>query len=455
MAQTFNENIELQTLACLFKDGSLYPIVEDILEKKAFGWKPFGLVYQSIKDIVDSDLYPDVETVSTDLDRKGMLGAISIASNGLVGKEALDFMKSMDVNVDNLESYAFQTQELHASRQIIALADDMKKGVESGKRPIEILSDMDLKSGKIAAFVGAQSKNTRTAKDVATSSVEQFEDASNGKSRYISTGLSAWDDFTNGLFPQRLYMVAARTNEGKSALVQNLINNIAIENNIMVKLFSLEMSAEEIHNRLVQIRTGISPLRIEQGKLRDNEIEPYKEATKIISNAPIIYDDSSELSLALLRTKIRKAKASGVKVVFVDQLEQLTISGAGDSQPEYIKINYISYRLKAFSREMDIPIVVVHQMNRSGESNQADKDADPTLAQIAQAGEKACDAILLIKNNKSGASFYWGKNRQGRKGKREVQWNGERILFSDIPGTSEFPEFVQAVQEELIIANNA
>ena len=443
MAQTYNENIELQTLACLFKDGSLYPIVEDILEKKAFGWKPFGLVFQSIKDIVDSDLYPDVETVSTDLDRKGMLDAVSISSSGLRGKDALVFMKGMDVNVEQLESYAYQVLELRANRQILSLAEDMKSGVESGKRPIEILSDMDLKSGKIAAFVGAQSKNTRNAKDVAMASVEQFEDASNGNSKYISTGLSAWNDFTNGLYPQRLYMIAARTNEGKSALVQNLINNIAIEDGIMVKLFSLEMSAEEIHNRLVQIRTGISPLRIETGKLRDSEIEPYKEATKIISNSPIIYDDSSELSLALLRTKIRKAKANGVRVVFIDQLEQLSIGGSGDSQPEYIKINYISYRLKAFSREMDIPVVVVHQMNRSGEGSQGDKEVDPLLSQISQAGEKACDAILLIKNNKSGAYFYWGKNRQGRKGRREVNWNGERILFSDIPGSSEFPEFVQ------------
>ena len=444
MAQTYNENIELQTLACLFKDGSLYPIVEDILERKAFGWKPFGIVYQSIKDVVDSDLYPDTETVSTDLDRKGLLNAISIASNGLKGKDALDFMRHLEVNVEQIESYAYQVQELHANRQLVSLAEEILKSVESGNRPIETLSNIDLKTGKISAFVGAQSKNTRSSKDVAQSSVDQFEDASNGKSRYISTGLSAWDDFTNGLFPQRLYMVAARTNEGKSALVQNLINNIAIENGIMIKLFSLEMSAEEIHNRLVQIRTGISPLRIETGKLKDAEIEPYKEATRIISNAPIIYDDSSELSLALLRTKIRKAKAAGVRVVFIDQLEQLTISGAGDSQPEYIKINYISYRLKAFSREMDIPVVVVHQMNRSGENNQnTDKDADPTLSQIAQAGEKACDAILLIKNNKNGASFYWGKNRQGRKGKREINWNGERILFSDIPGTTEFPEFIQ------------
>lgn len=441
MAQTYNENIELCVLACIFKDGSLFPIVEDILERKAFGWRPFGIVFQSIKDIVDSDLFPDVETVATDLERKGFLEGISIASNGIKGKNALYHMKGMDVSVLTIESYAFQVQELYALRQLNELHEYIQSSVESGKkRPIEILSEIDLKTGKIAAFVGAQSKNTRNAKDVAQSSVEQFEQASNGKSRYISTYLSAWDDYTNGLYPQRLYMIAARTNEGKSALVQNLIKNISIDNKIKIKLFSLEMSAEEINNRLVQTITGISPLSIETGRLKDSELEPYKEAIKRISESPIVYDDSSELNLALLRTKIRKAVADGAKVILIDQLEQLSISGSGDSQPEYIKINYITYRLKAFSREMDVPVVIVHQMNRGIESGEnRNREIDPQTSDLAQAGEKACDAILMIRNKKGDAWFHWTKNRQGRTGKRQVRWDGSHILFTDIAGMSEFP----------------
>ncbi len=445
MAQTFNENIELKTISCLFKDGSLFPIVEDILDKKTFGWKPFGIIFQSIKDVIDADLYPDIETVTTNLDQKNLLESITIQSNGLKGREALEFIKAADVSVDALESYAFQVLQLRGNRQLLTLSNSIKQNVESGKTPIEVLSQIDLETGKIAAFVGAQSKNTRTAKDVAQSSVEQFEDASNGKSRYIKTHLNAWDDFTNGLYPQRLYMIAGRTNEGKSALAQDILKNISIDNNIKVKLFSLEMSAEEINNRLVQILTGVSPLKIENGKLNDSELESYKEAIKKIAQSPIVYDDSSELNLALLRTKIRKAQADGAKVIIIDQLEQLNIGGTGDTQPEYIKMNYITYRLKAYAREMDIPIIILHQMNRSGE-NQKDleKDYDPILAQISQGGEKACDAILMIKNKNGDACFYWNKNRQGRKGKRDVNWDGTHILFSDIGSTStNKPEFVQ------------
>ena len=452
MAQTFNENIELQTLACLFKDGSLYPIVEDILERKAFGWKPFGIIFQSIKDIVDSDLYPDTETIATDLERKSLLQKITIMSNGLQGKDALNYIKKLDTNVDQFESYAYQVQELYANRQLLSLSEDMKKAVESGKRPIEILSDMDLKSGKIAVFVGAQSKNTRTSKDVAESNLQQLSDATEGKSIYISTGLSSWDDFTGGIAP-RFYMIAAEQNEGKSSLVLNLIRNIAIHPPIRVmnfektkvKLFTFESSAEEIQNKLIQLETGISQIRIEKGNLSDEELLKYKDALMEIAESPILYDDSSELTLPLLRTKIRKACAEGAEIIFIDQLEQLFIGGSGDLQPEHIRLNYITYRIKAYQREQNIPIILVHQRKKTQEGYGKPQDnnlRDAELNDLNQAGGKAPDAVLMLRTKKEPA-FFWVKNRQGKRGKVSVGWDGSRILFFDLDGNSEFPEFVQ------------
>ena len=79
----FSENIELSVLSCLLKDGSLYPMVEDILDPSSFGWKPFGIIYKSIQDIINGDLYPDTLTVRTDLEREGLLQAIVIPSNGI------------------------------------------------------------------------------------------------------------------------------------------------------------------------------------------------------------------------------------------------------------------------------------------------------------------------------------------------------------------------------------
>jgi len=430
--------------------------VEDMFEKKTFGFRSFGIIFQAIKEAVDSDLYPDIETVTTILDQRSLLDSVRIELNGLQGREALEFIRDVDVNVDALESYAFQILHLRANRQLLTIAKEIQDAVELGNTPIEILSKIDVETGKIAAYVGAQSKNTRTAKDVAQSNVEQLEDTINGKSSYISTYLKFWDDFVGGLFP-RLYMIAAEQNEGKSSLVLNLIRNIAIQPPCLVKeyakrkikLFTFESSAEEINNKLVQMMTGISQLRIEKGQMSESELVLYKNALKEIADSPILYDDSPELTLPLLRTKIRKAVAEGAEAIFIDQLEQILIGGGGDIQQEHIRLNYITYRIKAYQRESNIPIVLVHQRKKAVESQstsysqQEDRLREPELNDLNQAGGKAPDAVAMIRTKKAPAIF-WVKNRQGAKGKRSVNWDGSRILFSDISEDSIRPEFVQA-----------
>lgn len=446
MAQTFNENVEASVLSIIFKDGSLYSVVEDILTHNSFGWKPFGIVYQSIQRIVKNDGYPDIVSVATDLENRGWLDTISIMSAGVSGMEALQYLKNKDVDANALETYAYQVQQLQAYREIIALADNMKRWTESKDPmpPSEILAKVDFETGKIATFTGTKSGALRNSKDVARASHEQFEKAANGEAAYIPTGIDAWDDFTSGLFHGRLYMISAASNDGKSSLALNIVNNLSVENGRKVFLLTLESGAEEINNKLIQIRTGIPSLRIEKGSIRDDEKAAYRKAVKDISDAPIVYDDSSELILPILRTKIRKAVADGAEVVIIDQLEQLLIGGGGDTQAEYIRINYMAYRVKAYAREMDVPIILIHQMNRSADSGvNRGKFVDVSLADLAQAGEKPCDAVLMIRHKKINQKiiesyFVWAKNRQGAKGMRQVDFKAERLLFKDIEGKSEF-----------------
>jgi replicative DNA helicase len=345
---------------------------------------------------------------------------------------------------------------MYADRKLIALADDIKRWIESRDRltPSEILAKVDFETGKIATFTGAKSNALKNARDVAKESYEQFEKTANGENVYIPSGIDAIDDFTNGFFRGRLYMFSAASNDGKSSLALDIVNNLAVDNGRKVFLLTLESSAQEIHNKLIQIRTGIPSLRIEKASIRDEEQEKFRKAYKDISDAPIIYDDSSELILPILRTKIRKAVADGAELVIIDQLEQLLIGGGGDTQAEHIRINYIAYRVKAYAREMNVPIILIHQMNRSADSGQnRGKFVDVTLADLAQAGEKPCDAVLMIRHKKMNQKiiesyFIWVKNRQGKKGQRQVEFVGERLLFKDIEGKSEFKPH-DGMQEEL------
>lgn len=448
MATTYNENIEASVLACLIKNATNYAIIEDLLDKQSFGLPAFSQIFSAIKFCVESDIYPDYIVIETELDRRGVLDSITIPSNGLRGKEAIRYLKALDVDENHLESYAIQVSEMKAARQLTTLSDKVKMMVDEGKRPYDILSEIDTETGKIGAFIGVQSKNNRTSKEVALSNVQQLEDTLGGKSRYISTGLKSWDSFTGGLFPSRVYMVAARSNEGKTSLSLNIALHVAGEEGKSVKIFTFESSAEEVQNKMIQIKTGISAIRIEKGELSPEEIGVYKKALEEISRLPISYDDSSELTLPLLRTKIRKAVADGAELIIIDQLEQVLIGGNGDSQPEYIKINYIAYRIKAFAREMDTRIILIHQLNRKGEgSENRNKIVDPVLSDLAQAGEKAPDVVMMIRTSYEPALFCV-KNRQGPKGKQSINWEGYKMKFSDFDYKNTKPEFVQSELQE-------
>jgi replicative DNA helicase len=451
MSATFNENVEMSLLSCLFKDGSLFPVVEDVLEKKMFGSPILGAIYQSIVDVVSNDLYPDSVTVLTDIDRRGILDQIIISSIGVSGKKALDFIGSMDVKKENIESYAYQISDLYANRQLLQLAKDIEDYVANGKPPIENLSHIDLQTGKISGYIGSQTKSIRNAKDVAEKSVELFQEALDGKDLYISTNLKAWDDFTGGLFPGRLYMISAYSNDGKTSLALDIIKNIAIDKKIKTFLATFESGAEEIHNKFVQIMTGISTLNIEKGKLLPDEKLPFSDATKKISSSPIIYEDSSGLSIALLRTKVRKACSEGAKLVVIDQLEQLTIH-ASENMPEHIRLNYMSYRVKAIARENGIPIILLHQTNKSADSGvNRGKNVDPQIQDVTSGGATACNGIVIIRHKREKqkileTALHWVKNREGMKGMRKVKFEGNKILFRDLTKeemNSDEPEFTK------------
>lgn len=452
MATTFNENIEAQVISCLLKDGSLYYSVEDVLEKDAFAWKPYGIIFQSIRDVVDADLFPDIETITADLDRKDKLQSVMVFGGTLRGREALEHLKSLDANPDAIESYSIQVNDFYGNRQLLKLSDDIERYVRDGKRPVETVGMTDLETGRISSYVGATSKNIRTSKEVSISNIEQLEKTRKGESRYIPSGFDFWDYYFGGIAP-RLYMIAAEQNEGKSTLVINLIHNTAIKSpkeNLpfvprKVQLFTFESSGEEINNKLAQLLTGIDQIRIEKGELSDSEIVEYASAMNKIGNAKIMYDDSPEISLPLLHTKIRKAVANGAEIIFIDQLEQISLPGSGDfNQQEHIKLNYITYKLKAYQREQDVPIIVVHQRKKVEEKNQKGETVlrDPELNSLNQAGGKAPDGVLMLRT-KADPSVFCVKNRQGRKGARKIGWNPSRLKFYDIPQGGNAPEFAQ------------
>jgi replicative DNA helicase len=467
--QHFNEKVEIAPIACLIKNPSLLAVVEDILTRKTFGWGAFGDIYHTIKTLNSRDVIPDKFTLTTELELLEILDTITIPSNGLRGRKALEYIENFpDVDENYIEAYAYQAQKVQASRDLVSALTSAVSKIEENADPLAVLAQLDIDSGKVAMMLGSRSNSLKEAKSVAVQVLDDYTATANGELPYIKTGIKAWDDFTNGLAKGRLYIVSAVSNDGKSSLVQNILYNISVKSPVDGRplqkgcLISMEASAQDVFRKLIQRITGISTLRIESGDLSEQEESSMAEAVALIGRSPVIFDDSSELILALVRTKIRQAVEQGAKYIIIDQLEQILLGGGGDTQAEHIKINFISYRLKAFARESDVPIILVHQMNRGIDSgDNRGKDKDPQIQDLAQAGEKAADAILMLRHKKQKqtilqSAFWWVKNRQGKKGFREVKFNGERILFEDLPEQPEnVPEFLQPELEEREKYDNA
>jgi replicative DNA helicase len=221
-----------------------------------------------------------------------------------------------------------------------------------------------------------------------------------------------------------------------------LAYRLSILGNTKVTYFTFESESTDVTNKMIQIMTGVSTKKIDKGILTEEEKEKYYSAAKKLKESKnLIMDDSSEVLLPSLRSKIRKAVESGSKLIIIDQLEQILVGGGGDStQQEYIKINYLSYRIKAFAKEFNVPIILVHQMNRSIEAGgNRGKDNKPQASDLAQAGEKAPNAILMVSRFENKTYFDWVKNRDyGDMGRREVNFVIDNLWYEDIDGLSEF-----------------
>ena len=148
MKQFYNEELELSSLSCLLKNGSLFPIVEDTLSKKSYANNQFAIIFESIKSLYSNETLPDIVTVSADLERRGFLDALNIG--GRRGRDALEYIYSKEVNVDNLESYANQINQDYASRQLLSTFETAIKKMKDGRQlPIEVSSYVDIEMGKI------------------------------------------------------------------------------------------------------------------------------------------------------------------------------------------------------------------------------------------------------------------------------------------------------------------
>ena len=252
----------------------------------------------------------------------------------------------------------------------------------------------------------------------------------------VPTGFKKFDEKLGGLSPSNLIIGAARPGMGKTALILNMIENIAIKAQRPVGFFSLEMSRSEIMDRLLSGITDVPIIRLRNGDLTEQEILLLKERVEKVKESPLIVDDAPYQTIATLGAKaIQMKNKYDIQAIFIDYL-QLISDMRGNASNRYMEITEISRRLKCLAKQLDIPVVCLSQLSRSVEQR---ADKTPQLSDLRDSGAIEQDADIVFFIHRKGyydpydltCKIIIAKNRHGQQGEVKVTFNKMCCRFEE------------------------
>ena len=435
----YSSDMEESVLSCVLKDGSLYSILKDICNDKDFWFQPYAYLWHSFQKLYEKNSNIDIITAQDELQRNKNFDIFTTFDGKISGYDALVYIRDKeDIVLENYETYARQIKDDSGKRKIQEVANKALGWINQGNDSNNVLTNMEAELGKISAYVGTNIKTITNITDAIDLTVQETEMASKQNRKYIETGIFGLDEKIGGLFPGQLITIAARQGMGKSSLALSIAMNVAIFNKWKkrVGIFTLEMSNSEYINRMISAVTGINSLRLKMGKIHDDEWNKYWDAVKIIKESGNIFiDDTSNITMPMIRNKLRKMKESGISVAIIDQLG--LIADRYPNEQEYVRVDRLSYMLKNMAREFDISVINIQQMNRSIESIQREKHKEPRTSDLAQAGESSPNLILMITHETEqkvikSSKIWVVKNRDGATGCVNVKFEAEKTWFRDL-----------------------
>jgi len=271
--------------------------------------------------------------------------------------------------------------------------------------------------------------------------LEEIEKASQQKGAVtgLPTGFIDLDFRTAGFQPSDLILIAARPSMGKTAFVLNIAQNICFRENLSAAVFSLEMSKEQLINRMFALEAKVDSQAMRTGNLADADWEKLVEAAGIIGNSRLIIDDTPGITLNELRSKCRKYKLEhGLDIIIIDYLQLMSGPGRGESRQQ--EVSDISRGLKALARELDVPVVALSQLSRAVEQR---PDHRPMLSDLRESGaiEQDADLVMFIyrddyynheTDEKNVSEIIIAKQRRGPIGTIKLAWLPQYTKFANL-----------------------
>jgi len=422
---------ERSVLGAIILDRDEIGQVVQIIGRDAFFSADHQIIFDAVVDLYDQNKPLDLVLLREELTRRGQLDQVGGVSYLVTVVESVP-------DSSNAVYYAGIVRDLSLLRMLIAASSQIvSRAYQSREDPEELLEDAERLIFEITGM--KISGQAIVLKELLQHTFKQIEQYDGTRVTGLTTSFPKLDDMLGGLQRGDMIVLAARPSMGKSALALNIAEHIAVDSHLPVAFFSVEMSAQQLAQRILCSYGKIDSQKLRRGSLNAQEHQDLAQAAQDLESAPLYIDDSPGLSVLQLRAKARRLKLKhDIKCIIVDYLQLLSSSFGSGRRPEnrQQEIAEMSRGLKALARELDIPVIAISQLNRAPEQREGGK---PRMSDLRESGaiEQDADVVLLLHREsvynehapEEQAELDIAKQRNGPTGKVQLNWNAACTRF--------------------------
>lgn len=435
-----NIEIEKNILGSLMLEKDAITTVIDILHPSTFYDPANRDVFIAILDLFTNNCPIDINTVINQLKKNDKLDSVG-------GAYYVYSLTERVISTINLEYHTYLITEYAIKRELISIGGELQR--QAYDNTIDVFNLLNTAENKL--FNLSANNLKRNYCDIKTLLNQEIKNIKNRKEAKtgitgIPSGFKDLDFITSGWQKSDLIIVAARPGMGKTAFMLSLLRNAAIDNDIPVAIFSLEMSSSQLIMRIMSAETEIESDKFRKGLMEGYEIQQMITKTERLSQSKIFVDDTPALSIFELRTKCRKLKLQhNIQMVIVDYLQLLTFNNHKNTFNREQEIAYISRSLKSLAKELDIPIITPSQLSRAVEVRGGDKR--PMLSDLRESGaiEQDADIVMFLyrpeyygiteddlgNDIKGLTEIIIAKHRNGPLNTAKIKFIGKYVKFTD------------------------
>ncbi len=433
------QNIEAEQslLGSLMIDADAIYRIADFLNARDFYKKSHHDIYEAITELFNRKDAIDLLSVSTRLQEKKLLEEIG-------GKSYLTTLVNSVPTASHVVDYANIVRRKRVLRDLINSGQEISISAYDEKKDVDILLD-EAEKRIFSITHNSFQKNFIPIKETLEDAFGRIEKLSNeeGKARGVPTGFFDLDNILSGLQNSDLIILAARPSMGKSGFASNIAKNVALNNNTPVGIFSLEMSVDQIVDRLIADISGINLWKLRTGNLKkqgeNNDFTKIRESFENLANAPIYIDDASSFNVMQMRTMARRLQAEkGLGLIIIDYLQLMQPRSQSPSMVQ--QMTEISRELKSLAKELNVPVLALSQLSRAVEQRTPQV---PRLSDLRETGalEQDADVVMFIyredyyrqdTSRKNVADIIVAKHRNGPIGKIELYFDENTASFKNL-----------------------